>query len=96
MALEVEIFGQRYSVRSEADEEHVRQVAKLVDERMREVARSHPAGSALQVAVLAALHLASEAVAAQDETGRLWAEVDARAAALVSRLARLEPVVCSQ
>ncbi|MBI5446000.1 MAG: cell division protein ZapA [Deltaproteobacteria bacterium] len=95
MALEVEIFGQRYAVRSEAGEEHVRQVAEVVDAKMREVATSHPAGSALQVAVLAALHLASEVVTAEAETRRLAAEVDARAEALASRVAAVSPAACS-
>jgi cell division protein ZapA len=89
MAHEVEIFGQRYAVRSEADEEHVRDVAGLVDAKMREVALNNPTGSPLQIAVLAALHLASEAAAVEVKTRRVLAEVDARAEALVSRLAEV-------
>lgn len=57
---EVKIFGQTYSLRADIDEGEVRRVAELVDSRMRQVANSAPAASALQVAVLAALDLAGE------------------------------------
>jgi len=56
----VEIFGQRYPLRSEAPEGYVREVAGFVDRTMREVAERTGAVSALQVAVLAALHIAEE------------------------------------
>ena len=36
----VEVFGQKYSVRSDEDRQHLEQVAELVDRHMREVAGS--------------------------------------------------------
>lgn len=93
MASEVEIFGRRYTLRSEAGEEHVKQVAEMVDARMREVAGAGLAVSPLQAAVLAALHLASELQRAEAETARLAAHVEARAEALNSRIRSLVPEV---
>lgn len=56
----MEIFGQRYPLKSEAPEAYVREVAGFVDRVMKEVAERTGAVSALQVAVLAALHIAEE------------------------------------
>ncbi|RLA92607.1 MAG: cell division protein ZapA [Deltaproteobacteria bacterium] len=58
--VEVEIFGQRYPLRSDAPEGYVREVAGFVDQKMREVAERTGAVSTLQVAILAALHIAEE------------------------------------
>lgn len=62
-ACEVTIFGSPYVLRSTLDEERIRGIAQLVDARMRTVAKSLPSASSTQVAVLAALDIASEPVA---------------------------------
>jgi cell division protein ZapA (FtsZ GTPase activity inhibitor) len=59
-AVQVYIFNQTYTLRSASDEEHVRRVARLVDERMRRVAALAPNHDALKIAVLVALHLTEE------------------------------------
>ena len=65
---EVEIFGDKYALRADMDDEKVLALARLVDTRMRDVAKASPTASSLQIAVLAALDLASEGgVAAQAE-----------------------------
>ena len=56
----VEIYGQKYTVRSDDDAEHVERVAAYVDERMREVARASSQVTSLRVAILAALNIADE------------------------------------
>lgn len=60
VAVEVEIFGQRYIIRGEAEESYVRNLAAYVDGKMNEVARrmqgTHPA----KAAVLAALNISHE------------------------------------
>ncbi len=95
MGFQVEIFGQTYSLRSEADEEHVRQVADLVDSRMCEIASGSRSASALQVAVLAALDIASEYLQKEAEADRRTCDVEARIDALTRRIASLDPDVGS-
>jgi cell division protein ZapA (FtsZ GTPase activity inhibitor) len=57
--LEIEIMGQRLVVKSEDSEEHVRKVARYVDEQIRQLADARFA-SALDLALVTALNIASE------------------------------------
>jgi cell division protein ZapA (FtsZ GTPase activity inhibitor) len=77
-AFQVEIFGHRYSLRTESDEEHVHRVVELVDARMREVASGSASLSPLQVAVLAALGLASEYLQEEMATGGFVSRMEDR------------------
>jgi len=56
----VHIAGQRYVVRSDADEAHVQALASYVNERIQEVQRSSKPVSPQSLAVLAALNIAGE------------------------------------
>jgi cell division protein ZapA len=56
----VTIFDQPYRLRSGRGDEHLRRVASLVDERMREVATHMKSLDMTRIAVLAALNLADE------------------------------------
>jgi cell division protein ZapA len=56
----VEISGQRYPIRTALDPEYVVRLAAYVDQKMRAVAESTPAGDSVRFAVLAALNIADE------------------------------------
>lgn len=58
--IQVEIFNRTYSLRSGSGDERVRQVARLVDERMREVSSRITTHDVSKIAVLAALNIADE------------------------------------
>ncbi|HEX7408794.1 MAG TPA: cell division protein ZapA [Candidatus Binatia bacterium] len=58
--LEIEIMGQRLTVRSEDSEEHVRAVARYVDEQIRLLADTQLATTSLHLALVTALNIASE------------------------------------
>src|ERR1044071_2690007 len=58
--VQVYIFNQTYNLRSASDEEHIRRLARLVDERMRQISELLPNHDALKIAVMAALHIAEE------------------------------------
>lgn len=93
MAYQVEIFGQTYSLRADADEDHVRKVAALVDQKMREIAANSRSVSTLQISVLAALDLASEFLQSQVATERFGTEVATRSEAMARRIADLVPEI---
>src|SRR5918911_728617 len=59
-AIEVTIFNQTYRLRSRSDQEHVREVARLVDERMRQISSQVTTHDVLKIAVLTALNIADE------------------------------------
>ncbi len=58
-AIQVEIAGEEYTLRAEADEEYARRCAALVDERMRKVAERGGV-SGKNAAIMAALDLSDE------------------------------------
>lgn len=58
--IEVTIFNETYRLRSKTDVEQVRQMARLVDERMRQIASHATTHDVLKIAVLAALNIADE------------------------------------
>jgi cell division protein ZapA len=56
----VEIFGQRYPIRSTLDPAYVAELATYVDEKMQSAADETPTGDTTKLAVLAALNIADE------------------------------------
>lgn len=59
-AIRVNIFDQIYSLRSPKGAGHVRQIAQLVDERMRQISMHTTTFELSRIAVLAALNIADE------------------------------------
>jgi cell division protein ZapA len=59
-AVEVTIFNQTYRLRSKTDTEHVEQIARLVDERMRQISAQITTHDVLKIAILTALNIADE------------------------------------
>ena len=57
---DVKVFNQSFSVKSEADEHYVRQVASFVDQKIREIGDKTPSISSLNVALLTAMNIADE------------------------------------
>lgn len=56
----VNIFDQAYSLRSPKGEEHIRRIAEVVDERMRQISAHTTTFELSRIAVLAALNIADE------------------------------------
>ncbi len=59
-SVEVNIFNKIYVLRSGSDVEHLRRIAKLVDERMHQIASQRTTHDVAKIAVLAALNIADE------------------------------------
>ena len=59
-SVSVEIFGQRYPIRSALDAEYVSRLASFVDGKIRAAGESAPNGDPVRLAVLAALNIADE------------------------------------
>lgn len=74
----IKILGKEYRLRSDADPEHLEQVAIQVDRMLRDVQRSTP--DTQDAAILAALNLASELLKLREaggvEPGRIQALID--------------------
>lgn len=56
----VDIFGSEYVIKGEGNPDHIKDVAKYVDDKMREVSLVTSNVSSLKVAILTTLNLADE------------------------------------
>jgi cell division protein ZapA len=81
----VEIFGQRYPIRSALDAEYIKRLATYVDGKIRAAGDSAPSSDPVRLAVLAALNIADE-LFRQLETSRASAGTVAERAEELERL----------
>jgi cell division protein ZapA (FtsZ GTPase activity inhibitor) len=81
-AVEVEIMGERIVLRTDAEENYVRNVAGYVDRKMQEVLKSTRPSAKSSVAMLAALNIADEYQKLKDQQDA----VSQKLAALLKRL----------
>lgn len=66
--VKVSIFGHQYPIRAKVeDEEYVKEIAKFVDEKMREIDEAMKPNSTMKVAILTALNIADELMTLQKE-----------------------------
>ena len=86
--VQVEIYGQRYSLRAGDDQEasYVESLAAHVDRRMREIAESTPTVDSFKVAVLAAVNIADEYFQSRGDRRAVNQAIAARAGELASLL----------
>jgi len=73
--VEVEIYGERYTLRATDKPEYLRRVAEYVDSKFHEVAKESPALNPAKVAVLASLTIADELFKRAEQSGRAEQEV---------------------
>jgi cell division protein ZapA len=84
--VQVQIFGHSYTIRGEADQEYILNVAAYVDRKMREITEKLPVASLSKVAILASLNIA-------DELFKERAQRQAQQQALGTQAARLNEVL---
>ncbi len=58
--VQVQIFGHSYTIRGEAEQAYILEVAGYVDRKMREITEKLPVASLSKVAILASLNIADE------------------------------------
>jgi cell division protein ZapA len=85
----VEIYGQRYPIRTTLDPEYVARLASYVDEKLRAAHAATPSSDSLRLAVLTALNIADELFRSRDLTDAREGELAARAGELEQMLDRI-------
>ena len=88
--VEFELLGQRFTVKSEAPPEYVRQLVTHVEQTIREVA-GEGKQDPVKLAVLAALYIADELFRARETRSREAGEAARRVRALVQLLDQAAP-----
>ena len=63
----VEIFGERYTLKADAEANHIQRVAQYVDGKFSEVAKSSPTISTSKMAILTSLNIADELIRLEEE-----------------------------
>ena len=85
---EVEIFGERYTLRSTDTPEYLRRVAEYVDGKFRELLRQSPSLVPSKVAVLVSVNIADELFKQSEDARRREQEALARIDDIVALLRR--------
>ncbi len=88
--IEVEIFGQTFTVNSEDDETYVRQLASYVDQRMRQVGGTSKTAVPLRVAIMAAMSIADEYYKASHREAEIEQEAARLSSVLLERIEQSE------
>jgi cell division protein ZapA len=84
--VEIKIFGQTYTVKTDEEEDYIRRVAQHVNEKMEEVLRKTRSVSTLNVAILTALNIADDLLREKDRREALAKEVEIKSRDLVEQI----------
>lgn len=84
--LEIEIYGQKYTVKADADESYMQQVAAYVDEQMRSLARGMKTATPAKLAILVALNVAHRMFQAEAQREEGVADLERRAQHLMESI----------
>jgi cell division protein ZapA len=88
---DVEIYGQRYAIRGEADEAYIRKLAGFVDGQMRQLAEGLNTTTPSKLAVLTALNMAHQLFEAEKNRAQGEADVERRMASLMESIEEQVP-----
>ena len=94
--IDVEIYGQRYSINGEADESYVKTLAELVDKHMKQVAAGMRSATPAKLAVLAAFNIAHELMESERRSRQGEADADRRMATLMESIDQQIPSTLSR
>jgi len=89
--VQVNIFGEEYTVRSEGDVEYIQKVAQFVDRKMQEVVDKTANKSPARVAILAALNIADELFRECEKGEHGLTDLEKRANSIISLLSEKIP-----
>jgi cell division protein ZapA len=84
--VEIKVFGQVYTVKTDAQEDHIQKVAQYVNEKMDEVTKNTKSVSSLNVAILTALNIADDLITEKAKRLALLEEVERKSKDLVEKI----------
>lgn len=70
--VEISIMGQKITVRGDANEDYVREIANYVEKKVKEVMESSRSVASLNVAILAAMNIADEYMKYKQQKEEQW------------------------
>lgn len=84
--VDIKVFGQTYTVKTDAEEGHIQEVARYVNEKIEEVLKKTRSVSTLNVAILTALNLADDLLREKEKRNTLLQEVETKSKELVEKI----------
>jgi cell division protein ZapA len=81
---EVYILGQKYTIKGDAPEEYIREIASFVDKKLKEVHNSIPNITPVKASILAALDIADELFKLRNEQEVMTKTIEEKAERLAS------------
>ncbi len=83
-SVEINILGQTYKIKGDASEEYIREVARYVEGKIKEVLEKSPGMSPLKAAILAAMNIADELKKTQLEQESIARDIESKTEQLFS------------
>lgn len=84
--IEVEIYGQRYAIRGDADDVYIRRLAHFVEDHMKRLAGGMNTATPAKLAVLTAINLAHQLFESEKKRAQGEADVDRRMETLMESI----------
>ena len=81
-SIEVDILGQKYSIKGDASEEYIKKLAAFVDLKLKEVHNSSPSMAPLKAAILVSLNSADELHRLKEEQEKAAKNIEEKAKVL--------------
>lgn len=81
-SVEVTILGQKYTLKGDAQEDYIKNLAAFVDGKLKEVYSASPGITPLKAAILASLNIADELHKLQEAEDSIARNIEERANAL--------------
>jgi cell division protein ZapA len=81
-SVEVNILGQKYTIKGDAEEAYIKKLAAFVDEKLKEVYNSSPGISPLKASILASLNIADELHRMKDDQESIAKTIEEKTNAL--------------
>jgi cell division protein ZapA len=89
-SVQVEIFGQTYSIKGQDDPAYIRELAAFIDAKMKEVQKGTGTVDPLRVAILTALTMSDELYRLREKQGALEKTTDKAAKRLLGLTEQLD------
>jgi cell division protein ZapA len=89
--IEVEIYGQQFSINGGADDAYVHKLAEMVDKQMKQVAQGMKTATPHKLAVLAALNIAHELRECEKKIQQMEADMERRMLLLMESIEEQMP-----
>ena len=84
--VEIKVFGQTYTVKTDAEEDYIQEVARYVNEKMNEVLKKTRSVSTMNVAILTALNIADDLLKERERKNALLREVEMKSKDLAEKI----------